>query len=84
MPLFQLPFKTNNVPRVTFNKYSAWRFLLCSLLIALCLPFTSEAAPSYTVSISGADSYTSLLNEHLDVVKPVSYTHLTLPTTPYV
>ncbi len=69
MPLFQLPIITNNVPRVTLNKLSAWRLLLCSLLIALCQPFTSVAAPSYTVSISGADSYTSLLNEHLDVVK---------------
>ncbi|MNR88159.1 Translocation and assembly module TamA precursor [compost metagenome] len=64
---FNLPFITNNVPRVTFNKHSAW--WLCFLLIALCLPFTSVAAPTYTVSISGADSYTSLLNEHLDVAK---------------
>jgi len=64
-----LSFNTNNVPRVNFYTHSAWRLLFCSLLIALCLPFTSEAAPSYTVSISGAGSYTSLFNEHLDVVK---------------
>ena len=64
-----LSFNTNNVPRVNFYTHSAWRLLFCSLLIALCLPFSSEAAPSYTVSISGAGSYTSLFNEHLDVVK---------------
>ena len=28
--------------------------------------------------------YQAVLNPHLDKEMPVSYTHLTLPTTPYV
>ena len=66
------------------------KILLIFLLIPLlnnCTQYTAMVGPSLTLAETGSilqatGSYSSSLA--MNNVKPVSYTHLTLPTTPYV
>ena len=52
------------------------------VLIPLALEFMAHN-PQVQVDLSFEDRYTDLVANGIDVA-PVSYTHLTLPTTPYV
>lgn len=66
-PLQSIPSLNIVQKKVNFFRINAWRLMLCSILVSLCLPLIAHAAPLYTVSISGAGSLTSLLTEHLEI-----------------
>lgn len=68
-PLQSIPSLNTVQKKVLFLRVNAWRFMLCSILVSLCLPFSAHAAPLYTVAINGAGSLTSLLTENLEVVR---------------
>ena len=77
-----MTFQELVVPRINMfrNDWFVVKFLLASLFIVLVLGCASE---DVTVeSPEAADPATSVPATATSV--PVSYTHLTLPTTPYV
>ena len=45
---------------------------------------SGHGGPALDVILAGADPDAPLAQRNLWMVDPVSYTHLTLPTTPYV
>ena len=54
------------------------------LFILVTFQLSGQNAPDFTISDSGGQSHT-LYEDYLDKgTTAVSYTHLTLPTTPYV
>ena len=53
-------------------------------LISRDLAKTQEVADKYGIKHVTTDLADSLAIKEVDAVIPVSYTHLTLPTTPYV
>ena len=63
-------------------------YLMALLLTAITLPVFAGSVHKW-VDAKGVTHYSDQLPENYDkdistTVKPVSYTHLTLPTTPYV
>ena len=68
-----------------------WRFTLFSALISMIFYVTpipgsanNEASYSLTQAAEGRDPYAQQCASCHGMNLPVSYTHLTLPTTPYV
>ena len=60
------------------------KYLLCALGICAAA-LTGCAQTKSTLDGSAAESIKMTANKELEeAYKPVSYTHLTLPTTPYV
>ena len=63
-----------------------WMMACVAALLAACSPIRilNGAVPDDASTVLAGLSYGSDPRQVLDIYVPVSYTHLTLPTTPYV